>query len=82
MESQVKKNEQRNWTNFGDWIKVVEEKMKNMENFNFSMANQMLNILKSLNENIVSLSGKLKAGVIVVEERERTMMKIGWKRAP
>ena len=32
--------------------------MKNMENFNFNMANQMLNILKSLNENIVSLSGR------------------------
>ena len=33
-----------------------------MENFNFSMANQMLTILKSLNDNIVSLSERACCG--------------------
>ena len=64
----MEKNEQRNRTNLGDQIKMVEYQMKNMENFNFSMANQMLNILKSLNDKIVNLSGRLKARGLVVEE--------------
>ena len=55
----------------GDQIKLVEDRMKNIEKFNFSMVDQMLSIRKSLNENIVSLSGKLKARGLVVEEEKK-----------
>ena len=47
---------------------MAEDNMKNMENFNFSMANKMLNILKSLNDNIVSLIGKMKVRGLVADE--------------
>ena len=76
----MKKNEKRNRINLGDQIKMVEDRMKNMEKFNFNMANQRLKILKSFNDNIVSLNGKLKARGFVVEEEGKDTKEIGWKR--
>ena len=47
--------------------------MQNLENYNRNMANQMISILNSLNDNITSLAGKLKAkGFLEVnEEKEK-----------
>ena len=42
-----------------------------MENFNFIIANQMLTILKSFNDNIVSLNGKLNTRGLVVGEEDK-----------
>ena len=61
-------NEQWNLISLGDQIKMVKDRMKNMENFNINMANQMLKILNFLNDYIVSLYGMLKAKEFVVDE--------------
>lgn len=68
LDSQGKKIEQRNPTDQGDRIRMVEKRMHNLETINHTMANQMLTIMKSLSENIVSLGGKMKARGLVVEK--------------
>ena len=68
MESHVRKNEKNNLTNLGDRMKMVEERMKNMEKFNYSMSNLMITILKSLSDNIFNISGKLKSRGFFMEK--------------
>ena len=45
--------------------------MHNLENYNHNMANQMISILNSLNENIITLTSKVKARSVVVENGEK-----------
>lgn len=47
---------------------MVEKRMQNMDTLNHNMANQMLTILSSLNENLSSLGHKLKARGFVMEK--------------
>lgn len=49
--------------------------MKILETYNHNMANQMISILNSLNENIVNLVGKLKARGFLEENEEKEKIK-------
>lgn len=49
---------------------MVEKRIHNLETYNHSMANQMISIMNCLNENIITLTGKLKARGVVVENEE------------
>ncbi len=50
---------------------MVEDRLKNKENFNISMANQILQILNTLNKNILILNGVLKDRGFFEEEKEK-----------
>lgn len=51
---------------------MIKDRLKNMENFNINMANQVLQTLNSLNHNIVILNGMLKTRGNFVEEGKDT----------
>lgn len=68
LESQGKKLEQGNPKDQGERIRLFEKRMQNLETFNHNMANQMLTILNSLNENIISLGDKLKSRGFIMEK--------------
>ena len=42
------------------WETLMERRVKNIENYNHNLASQMISLLASINDNILSLSGKLK----------------------
>ena len=46
--------------NQNSWETLMERRVKNIENYNHNLASQMISLLASINDNILSLSGKLK----------------------
>ena len=55
----------------GVGIRLVEKGMQNLENYNHNMANQIISILNSLNENIVPLARKLKTSGFQEDNEEK-----------
>ena len=43
-----------------NWETLMERRVKNIENYNHNLASQMISLLATINDNILSLSGKLK----------------------
>ena len=49
----------------------MERRVKNIENYNHNLANQMISLLASINDNILSLSGNLRERNQLVEEEDQ-----------
>ena len=47
-------------TNLADRLSLVERRIHNLENYNHNLANQMITLLSSINNNIISLIGWIK----------------------
>ena len=50
---------------------MVEKRIQNLENYNHNLENQMISILNSINDNILSLTGMLKARGLLDENEEK-----------
>lgn len=61
IEDQAKKTDKGNLFNLEENITLIDQRLKNLEDLNYSMANQMFKILNSLNDNISTLNGNLLA---------------------
>ena len=64
-------SEQGNSIDYGDRIRLVEKRMHNLETYNHTMDNQMISIMNSLNENIITIVSELKARGFVKENEEK-----------
>lgn len=60
LEGNKKKIDNENQEDQEDRDSLVERRIKNLENYNHNLANQMISLLNSINDNILSLSGDLK----------------------
>lgn len=78
MEGNKKKTDNENQEDQEDRDSLVERRIKNLENYNHNLANQMISLLNSINENILSLSSDLKdRGLLAGEDgkdREKAKM--------
>ena len=43
-----------------NWETLMERRVKNIENYNHNLANQLFSLLSSINNNIISLTGWIK----------------------
>ena len=50
---------------------MAKKRIQNLENYNHNLANQMISILNSINDNISSLTGMLKARGLLDENEEK-----------
>ena len=50
---------------------MAEKRILNLKNYNHNLANQMISILNSINDNILSLTGVLKARGLLHENEEK-----------
>ena len=50
---------------------MVEKRILNLENYNHNLANHMISILNSINDNIFPLIGMLKARGLLDENEEK-----------
>lgn len=50
---------------------MAEKRIKNLENYNHNLTNQMIAILTSINDNISSLARMLKARGLLDENEEK-----------
>ena len=48
--------------------RLTKRRFKNLENYNHNLESQMISLLSSMNDNIISLLGKLKDRNLLVEE--------------
>ena len=47
-------------TDLADRLSLAERRIHNLENYNHNLANQMISLLSSINNNIISLTGWIK----------------------
>ena len=57
MEKTKKKIGEENQGDWNSWETLMERRVKNIENYNHNLASQMISLLASINDNILSLSG-------------------------
>ena len=61
-----------------DRLSLAKKRIQNLENYNHNLANQMISILNSINDNILSLTTMLKSRGLLDEsedkDRERARM--------
>ena len=50
---------------------MAKKRILNLENYNHNLANQMISILNSINDNILSLAGVLKPRGLLDENEEK-----------
>lgn len=71
MESNKKEPIQDNQKDQEDRISLAKRRIQNLENYNHNLVNQMISILNSINENILSLTGVLKARGLLDEDDDK-----------
>lgn len=71
MESNKKDADQDNQKDQEDRFNLAKRRIQNMENYNHNLVNQMISLLNSINDNILSLTGVLKARGLLDEDDEK-----------
>ena len=71
MESNKKDLGQENQKDQEDRFSLAKRRIQNLENYNHSLANQMISLLNSINDNILSSIGVLKVRDLLDEDGDK-----------
>ena len=71
MEKTKKKTGEENQDDRNSWETLMERRVKNIENYNHNQASQMISLLASINDNILSLSGNFTDRNQLKEEEDQ-----------
>ena len=71
LESNRKESSLENQKDQEDQFNLAKKRILNLENYNHNMANQMISILNSINDKILSLTWVLKARGMLDENEEK-----------